>query len=278
MPTTERASIAGADISTPEDTPTSHFLSLPPELRNRIYEYVMTVGTVYVQHRKDANQLRGFAVSRGDENPSPREERSKVIRCVFDSEEHEVVETLPAGGQSLSLLRTCRQVYQEAAQLFYVCNRFEVQVDLPGTGLEGGLIRHGLFAFNIDQDPKIYASGLQKFGDTIGSVNAKALTDVVFAMGQIDSLDLYESLIGVTAIVEQLVSLLRHAHATRLSWRLKGDHDAAELHEVLLSMEDFRGNATAAVARLNERITAQADLRGHVGDFIDFLELLRKVE
>ncbi|KAK5713793.1 hypothetical protein LTR17_017477 [Elasticomyces elasticus] len=90
MVTTERASIAGADISTPEDTPTSHFLSLPPELRNRIYEYVMTVGTVYVKLQRNGKKLRGFVISTDGEHLSANEERCRVMRNVFDSEEDDV--------------------------------------------------------------------------------------------------------------------------------------------------------------------------------------------
>ncbi|KAK3626880.1 hypothetical protein LTR22_022997 [Elasticomyces elasticus] len=271
MATTERGSIGVADISTPEDMPTSHFLSLPPELRNRIYEYVMTVGTVYVKLQRNGKKLRGFVITTDGEDLSANEERCRVIRNVFDSEEDDVV-------------------YQESAQLFYVCNRFEVQVHFPGTKWESGVILRGLFAIGAEPDPRLFASGLQELVDTIGSTNANLLTDVVFSMGQVDNLDLDQNLDEIMVTFQKSCDFLRPFDVAWPSWRFKlgmsllharADWEEKEaayiMQEVCLDMGDFRQATVSAMARLNDRASSEHCVHTETSVFSNFLGELQNM-
>ncbi|KAK5745994.1 hypothetical protein LTR17_001124 [Elasticomyces elasticus] len=260
MTTTERASIGGADISTLKDTHDSHFLSLPPELRNRIYE--------------------------GDEDPSPNEERSKVIRSGFNLNEDGDEQS--AGGNSLPLLRTCTQIKKEAAQLFYVCNAFEIQGHLPESSLEDGLVHCGVFATHRQREIQLAISALQEFVDTIGMANARVLTDVVFTIGQVDAVDLDGDfkLDHAIAIIKMFRDLVQPFHAAQPSWRLrlritlvvtgdewKGDNEALE--EVCLDMDDFRRGAVSATTALHDRAARDEDLSPDISNFYSFLGKLR---
>ncbi|KAK5683930.1 hypothetical protein LTS10_003793 [Elasticomyces elasticus] len=271
MATAEPASIEGADISTPEDTPTSHFLSLPPELRNRIYEYVMTVGTVYVKLQRNGKKLRGFVITTDGEDLSTNEERCRVIRNVFDSEEDNVV-------------------YQESAQMFYVCNRFEVQVHFPGTKWERGVILRGLFAIGAEPDPRLFASGLQELVDTIGSTNANVLTDVIFSMGQVDNLDLDQNLDEIVVTFQKSCDFLRPFDVAWPSWRFelgmsllhaRADWEEKEaayiMQEVCLDMGDFRQATVSAMARLNDRASSEDCVHTETSIFFKFLGELQNM-
>ncbi|KAK5720720.1 hypothetical protein LTR15_006681 [Elasticomyces elasticus] len=270
MTTTERASIGGGDISTPEDTPTSHFLSLPPELRNRIYEYVMTVGTVYVGLQGDTNKLRGFLITKLIRDLSAVEERCKVTRSGYNKNAEG--DEQAAGSECLALLRSCKQVNKEAAQLFYVCNTFEVQVHVPESHYEDdGLIYGSLFTSDHVSDLPILASALKEFVDIIGTANAAVLTNVVFTLGQVDCQDLQAEGSYVVATIKHLRSYLQPWHIARPSWHLR-----LEMQEVLLDMDDFRPGASSAIAALNEIVASKDYQSTEFGYFSDLLHEIRK--
>ncbi|KAK3644778.1 hypothetical protein LTR56_009443 [Elasticomyces elasticus] len=286
MAMTERGSIGGADISIPEHTPTSHFLSLPPELRNRIYKYVMTVGTVYVQLRYDAKQLRGFVISTGDEDLSSNEKRLKVIRSAYELNDEG--DEQPAG-HALSLLRTCKQANKEAAQLFYVCNTFEVQGHLPKSRMEDGLVHRGLFEYRFEADLQLFVSALWEFVETIGTANAKVLSDVVFSVGQIDEYDLDDDQVDTAAILDGVRGVLRPFHAAWPLWRLRlgmtlllmsggeGASNAVRMQEVCLDMNDFSRGAALGIAALTEKATLLAHLQPGIEVLSTFLGKVQKL-
>ncbi|KAK5696530.1 hypothetical protein LTR97_007833 [Elasticomyces elasticus] len=286
MTTTERASIGGGDISTPEDTPTSHFLSLPPELRNRIYEYALTAGTVYVQLRPDTGKLRGFVINERDGYISPVKQRSKVIQSAYDLNDDG--DEQPAG-QSLALLRTCKQANKEAAQLFYVCNTFEVQGHLPESRMEDGLVHRGLFEYRVEADLQLFVSALWEFVETIGTANAKVLSDVVFSVGQIDEYDLDDDQVDTAAILDGARGVLRPFHAAWPLWRLRlgmtlllmsggeGASNAVRMQEVCLDMNDFSRGAALGIAALTEKATLLAHLQPGIEVLSTFLGKVQKL-
>ncbi|KAK4954235.1 hypothetical protein LTR10_007665 [Elasticomyces elasticus] len=80
----------------------SRLLDLPPELRNRIYDLVFSAGQrIIVRQHCRGSEIRAFT----------------SVGNVFER---------PAKRHSLTLLRTCKQVNQEAAQMFWACNEFKI--------------------------------------------------------------------------------------------------------------------------------------------------------
>ncbi|TKA50287.1 hypothetical protein B0A55_13611 [Friedmanniomyces simplex] len=257
------------DLSHPHDTEAdnssdaggmmdeSPFMSLPPELRNHIYTYVLSTGTICVHMNRNAKYLHTLTIH-------------------GDSVER------PAGGECLALLRTCKQVSKEAAQLFYVCNKFEIAAfDPHSTVNEDGLLDPGLFVAEVQT--RTIMTTLREFLKAIGTGNAKALTDVTFAIGQVDVYDL-ENRVATDVIMRMLDSLgliyagspwwhLKASMALLINTGLRG-HRTMTQH-VVLDVADPRSGTASAIAALEEE--ARNNVDGRLYDryelkiFIDFL-------
>ncbi|KAK5675122.1 hypothetical protein LTS10_012196 [Elasticomyces elasticus] len=283
--TTDPSSI-NANVS---DSP---LLSLPPEMRNRIYEYVMTVGTVYVQLGRETRKIRGFVINEDDATLSHVEKRLKVTQSPYAKERDSADQ--PAGGQSLSLLRSCKQVYQEAAQLFLACNSFEIQAFDQQSELVDDLLHPGLFQGAAAVES--IAAALPKFVDTIGDANAKVLTDVTLHLGQVDEVDVDNEFLGVGIgrtfdTVKPLLDHLRHFRISTPSWHLslgaafrldsRYAEDGVDFHEWVIDPDAAFAGLTAAIATISDRAQKALEMRFHLPDQIEryahFLREMQKV-
>ncbi|KAK0934987.1 hypothetical protein LTR48_006608 [Friedmanniomyces endolithicus] len=170
----------------------SPFMSLPPELRNNIYEYMFSKRTIRVRFNHRGRRIGALVTDGRSVEP-------------------------PADGICPALLRTCKQVYEEAAQLFYARNRFEVAAYQPG------LVLGGRTRLQPDREHifLVYMLGiaLREFLKVIGVRNTKALTDVTFDIGQVD-LRGRPSSFNLSVIMELLESL-RRVHTLNSRWHLK---------------------------------------------------------
>ncbi|KAK4899997.1 hypothetical protein LTR27_002760 [Elasticomyces elasticus] len=124
----------------------SRLLDLPPELRNRIYELVLTSrNRIVVRQHCKGSEIRGFtSLADGIETPA---------NC------H-------------ALLRTCKQVNQEAAQMFWACNEFRVMAG-DTESLTGWFY------------PSFSLSPLHAFIDKVQQHGVKVLGNVTFSLGRI---------------------------------------------------------------------------------------------
>ncbi|KAK3644770.1 hypothetical protein LTR56_009435 [Elasticomyces elasticus] len=144
-------------LETPAIMESSRLLNLPPELRNRIYDLVFTTERRIIvrQHHKGSEVHAFISADNGTEAPA---------KC-----------------HSLALLRTCKQVNQEAAQISWACNDFQIMAGYTCSRDPG----HGL---------KFDLSCLYVLLGKAQRQGAKVFGDIVFSLGQITYRDAYISL------------------------------------------------------------------------------------
>ncbi|KAK5722410.1 hypothetical protein LTR15_005640 [Elasticomyces elasticus] len=195
----------------------SPFLSLPPEMRNRIYEYVMTVGTIYVRLQRKTGTIRAFVINDYDAMLSQHDRRHKVIKGSF-SDDHDSAQQ-PAGGGCLALLRTCKQVNKEAAKLFIVCNSFEVQAFDSISDLDDVLVNPGLYRGYVEV--KSIVAAVPQFIATIGNSDAELLKSVVLHLGQFDTRDAFDREPQAIDTIKEILDHLRCFQTFNPCWHLK---------------------------------------------------------
>ncbi|KAK5683928.1 hypothetical protein LTS10_003791 [Elasticomyces elasticus] len=262
---------------TPKVAGTSRLMDLPAELRNRIWECVMSVGTVYVQLQGEEEQLRAFVLQ---ESPgeSAQDRSLKLVKSTTglhsDSER-------PAGQQCLALLRSCKQINGEAKQLFYVCNRFEIQAFYLERRFEDdGRLYPGMF-FPKDNAENI-VSTMEEFTNAIGHENTGVLEYVRFHLGQVDEDDISER---IFRFIQQVLNHLRPFYASRPSWcftvgmtllmfgRSEEGYELVRQEVVWDPRDVLRGKEAdiAALKQIGQRgITiAEADMVGFLGRWQD---------
>ncbi|KAK4954247.1 hypothetical protein LTR10_007677 [Elasticomyces elasticus] len=275
---------------THNDAGTSSLMDLPAELRNTIWEYVMSVDTVYVQLDRKNEQLRAFILN-NDPYESAEDRSLKLVRStvgVRDDAER------PAGHECLSLLRCCKKIYEEANQLFYVLNSFEVQAFNPKSRLDDNQkLLPGIFVDDTEVMPMI-ASAMVELINSIGVRNAEVMTNVTFHVGQIDEddfMDEHGEEHGEYALVvmRHVVDCLRPIYTSKPSWRFAvgmtllvapyREHSSeAERMEVVLNSQDIRQSTEAVVAAVVNR-DSRGDLDdGLQADFIKFLDGLQDLK
>ncbi|KAK0259705.1 hypothetical protein B0A54_08783 [Friedmanniomyces endolithicus] len=216
----------------------SPFMNLPPELRNTIYEYLFGKRTIYVRLNHCGNRR---------------------IALVTDG----ITAELAADVLCPALLRTCKQVYEEAAQLFYACSRFEVAAYNPGLVLGG----RGMLQPDHEDILLVYMLGnaLREFLKVIGVRNTKALTVLTFDIGQVD-LRYGTSELDLSAIMEVLETL-RRVHKLNSRWHLKAsmslvltwdryggyDPHITDNQEVVVDVADPKIGIASVIAALEDK-------------------------
>ncbi|KAK5720722.1 hypothetical protein LTR15_006683 [Elasticomyces elasticus] len=274
---------------TQNDAGTSRLMDLPAELRNTIWEYVMSVDTVYVQLDRKNEQLRAFILN-NDPNESAEDRSLKLVRStvgVRDDAER------PAGHECLPLLRCCKIIYEEAKQLFYVLNSFEVQAFNATSQLNHQeMLVPGIFVDDAEATPKI-ASTMVELVRTIGNRNAEVMKNVDFHFGQVDGDDLGgEGGEYPLAIMQQILGCLRTIHTSKPSWCFSvgitllvvpyhGEDCKAERMEVALDPQDFRQSKKSAIAALvarHGRDDLDDDDDRLEADFIKFIDGLEDLK
>ncbi|KAK5694005.1 hypothetical protein LTR97_009623 [Elasticomyces elasticus] len=206
------------DPSTHAYVSDSPLLSLPPEMRNRIYEYVMTVGTVYVQLEREAVDINVFVIDEDSAVLSQHDRRLKVVKSPFARNQDSAQQ--PAGRYCLPLLRTCKQVNREAAKMFIVCNSFELQAfDTDSSLANNGLIYPGVFLG--DHKATDIVAAMPRFIATIGTSDAKLLADVTLHLGQFDDCDAIDGAPRALVTIKQILDQLRSFQAFNPSCHLK---------------------------------------------------------
>ncbi|KAK3620421.1 hypothetical protein LTR56_017841 [Elasticomyces elasticus] len=223
--------------STHGNASASPFLSLPPEMRNRIYEYAMTVGTIYVQLGRETGTIRGFTINEHSGVLSQHDRRLKLVKSPFAMHKDSALQ--PAGGSCLSLLRTCKQVNKEAAKMFIVCNSFEVQAfDTDSSLAENGMVCPGLFIATVK--PTSIVAAIPRFLTTIGILDAKLLTEVTLHLGQLDDTDADNGDPHALVNLKQFLDQLRNFQTSNPSWRLKmGVALRIDLSEIAQEVVEF---------------------------------------
>ncbi|KAK4894054.1 hypothetical protein LTR27_007638 [Elasticomyces elasticus] len=246
--------------STHGDVSDSPFLNLPPEMRNRIYEYVMTVSTVYVQLGRKTGTIRGFIIDEHSGVLSQHGRRLKLVKSPFAMHNDSALQ--PAGGRCLSLLRTCKQVNKEAAKMFIVCNSFEVQALDYLSVLEEGIVCPGLFLGAVEATSIVAA--IPRFIATIGISDAKLLTEVTLHLGQLDDADAENGDEQVLVNLKQFLDQLRNFQTSNPSWHLKmgvalridlseSDQEVVEFQEMVLDVSMPLSGVKAASRAINDR-------------------------
>ncbi|KAK3626877.1 hypothetical protein LTR56_012721 [Elasticomyces elasticus] len=282
--------VRGQEAQVPRETATdpvetagdiSRLMSLPAELRNRIWEYVMSVGTVYVHIDRKNERLRAF-IFNNDPSESAEDRSLKLVRRAVgkrpDASER------PAGHECLSLLRSCKQIYEEAKQLFYVLNSFEVQAFNPYSVLDQNqMLMPGIFVDRPEVTGEV-ASAMVELMRAIGDCNAGVMTNVSFHFGQIDGDDLGDE--SAEAVVLQILNCLRPLYTSKPSWCFsvgmtllvassEHGHSKAERMELALNPQDIRQSKEAAIAAVVNR-DSRGDLdEGLQTEFIWFLDRLQ---
>ncbi|KAK5713795.1 hypothetical protein LTR17_017479 [Elasticomyces elasticus] len=264
-------------------------MNLPPELRNRIWEYVMSVGTVYVQIDRKNEQLRAFIF-----NSDPIESaQDRSLMLVQSAIGFQIDGERPAGHECLPLLRCCKQIYEEAKQLFYVLNSFEVQAFDPESELNyNQMLVRGIFTNNPEVTP-IIASAMEKLMSTIGDRNAGVMTNVSFHLGQIDGRDITgghgEDGENTLVVIRRILDCLRPIYTSKPSWcfsvgmtllvaQYHDEDSKVERMEVVFNPQQFRQSKEVAVAAVVNR-DSRGDLdEGLQADFIAFFDELQDLK
>ncbi|KAK4959392.1 hypothetical protein LTR10_004196 [Elasticomyces elasticus] len=269
------------------DVSDSPFLSLPPEMRNRIYEYVMTVDTVYVQLGRETRKLRGFVINEDDATLSQHDRRLKLVKSSFAMHMDSALQ--PAGGCCLSLLRTCKQVNKEAAKMFILCNSFEVQsFDKVSHYLaDHGLLYPGIF---LDMfETKSIVAAIPQFVAAIGPSDAKLLTDVTLHLGQFDRSDALDGEPKALVTIKHILDHLRSFQILNPSWHLKmvvalrisvgePDEEIIEFQEVIIDVDAPIPGMNAAAESIQDRLQP-LEPKSYVTDQLDaYASFLRKLQ
>ncbi|KAK4900098.1 hypothetical protein LTR27_002861 [Elasticomyces elasticus] len=219
----------------------SRLLNLPPELRNRIYEYTLSLGVVEVfRGRKEDTSLHASA--RGLSRQHRR-------NC-------------------LALLRANKQIYNEAANLFYFCNHFEVQPWLPGAAALGIADNNDLDDDNVldleERAPRCTMSALYKLLQRIGATGGGAPIHITFALGDVFGIDIEETSIPV---LKRILEDLRTIQTTDTRMRLD-----ASMKSVVLEGSDIPEGVLSlwpdytVVLDPREPLTGISAFIAHLGD------------
>ncbi|KAK4900099.1 hypothetical protein LTR27_002862 [Elasticomyces elasticus] len=241
----------------------SRLMSLPAELRNRHLGW-----------------LRAF-IFNNDPSESAEDRLLKLVRRAI-GKRHALER--PAGHECLSLLRSCKQIYEEAKQLFYVLNSFEVQAFNPKSDFDGHeMLVPGIFNDQAEVTEKV-AFAMVELMRAIGDCNAGVMTNVSFHFGQIDWDDICDE--SAEAVVLQILNCLRPLYTSKPSWCFSVGmtllvassdygHSKAERMEVALNPQDIRQSKETAIAAVVNR-DSRGDLdEGLQTEFIWFLDRLQ---
>ncbi|KAK5696533.1 hypothetical protein LTR97_007836 [Elasticomyces elasticus] len=228
---------------------TSLLMELPPELRNRIWEYTLSEGTIYVKLRSENEELSAYVVNDSG-NTHANNEKADLLRSAYGLDED---------GAELP-------IYQEAAGLFYITNRFELQAFDPETCLaSNGLMDPGLFSCD-GQNAAYFLLTMKYFRGAIGLANAGRITSVTFNVGQVDALDL-ESENEAPIIMQEVLKSLQDVHTAHPSWKLtlsmtffiryndiKDESNSGSLQKVDMSVADPTTGLDLAFEELERKI------------------------
>lgn len=106
----------------------SPLLRLPPEVRNRIYEFVLGGHRIIVDYTPHDHEYTTQVEYTHNEHGAKKRIETRRLRNHFGGGlKHRIVDDKRDRGSTtlhLGLLRVCRQVYEEAALLPYVLNSF----------------------------------------------------------------------------------------------------------------------------------------------------------
>ncbi|KAK5745998.1 hypothetical protein LTR17_001128 [Elasticomyces elasticus] len=176
----------------------SLLLSLPAELRNRIYEYTLSLGVVVVSPGRTA--------------------RSDLYAVAFDSKGS-------LCRNRLALLRTNKQIYNETANLFYFCNHFKVQCYLPDVDEVDEAIAHkddvdDSWVTDLDVRVDYTMPALLKLLQKIPVTHGNAPIHITFAFGSVCAWDVKS---GSTFEIFGILQNLHIIQATDARMRLDAD-------------------------------------------------------
>ena len=122
-------SLADKSQSAHMNAAASPLLNLPPEVRNRIYNFIFNIGEVYLKFKPDLNNK--FKIM-----------RKQCCRIIIDENTkeppqfpHDCTTEHPEPVIPFEFLRVCRQIHDEAALLPYTINSFEAVNDWVATHL-----------------------------------------------------------------------------------------------------------------------------------------------
>lgn len=133
--------------STADNARNSPLLSLPPEIRSRIWDYVLDVGVIHVTSSSTRGQAYELSICRHPETypeaPSriveERNDDGASYICPNSSYMHDHEHCLWTGTRKpfdrlnhLSLLQTCRLIYHEAVLKPFSVNVFQINTWNPG--------------------------------------------------------------------------------------------------------------------------------------------------
>ncbi|KAK3644782.1 hypothetical protein LTR56_009447 [Elasticomyces elasticus] len=130
-------------------TESSRLLSLPPELRNRIYEYTLSFEIVLISQRRHP-----------------------------DSTAH-------AFTNLLALLKVNRQIYHEATNMFYFCNQFIIEAHVPMKPINDPTPGRPDVFLCEGPNPRSTMSALYEFLGRIGGTQGRGTVDIVFSLGEL---------------------------------------------------------------------------------------------
>ncbi|KAK5720723.1 hypothetical protein LTR15_006684 [Elasticomyces elasticus] len=262
----------------------SRLMSLPAELRNRIWEYTLTVGTVYVRVEIDSEDLRAYVVD--DSSTLSTDDQTALLQGPFGSDVGGL--DMPAGVHCLTLLKICKQIHHEAGKLFYVCNRFEIKAFDPLSNVEprSGLMQPGLFQYGGEPTSREILTDMRKFEGWIGAKNAQAMTGVTFSLGQVDPYEVESDFQALEIMKHLLVGPLHDTHLAHPHWMLQmsmvlltRDSDESfsfsPVQHVTMSVAEPAVGLKATVKKLEHRISE--DLRLQLGErHVDDLDKFAK--
>ncbi|KAK5713805.1 hypothetical protein LTR17_017489 [Elasticomyces elasticus] len=234
---------------------------------NYAWEYVLSVGTISVQMQRNTLCIQALVKEDG------------VDRHL--------------GKECLVLLRTSKQIYKEAAKLFYVCNMFTIAAfDSVSSSGEEGLLDPRLFmAHNHNTDATMPA--LYEFVEEIGPTNSEAVDDIRFDIGQVVSFDV-ESDTSAYNVLNSLFGALRAVHTSHPWWKLKATMELFISHgadytrpcttlyvkqRVVLSAADSSAGMTTALTELEAKVAQNSERELYDGidlrKFIAFFKAMR---
>ncbi|KAK5745997.1 hypothetical protein LTR17_001127 [Elasticomyces elasticus] len=264
-----QVSEAPATQTAENDARTSRLMSLPAELRNRIWEYVMSVGTVYLRMYHDTSRLQAFVIK----DTAGQTSNGKFLVLLKSTLGYNDVDSeYPAGAGCMPLIRCSKQIHKETKQLFFVCNQFEIQAWAPYSTLSNGLLNCGLFGkHSLDLGATCYA--LIEFMDLLAVAEAEAYTSVTFAIGQIDGVDVNDYRDNVICIVPKILDQM-HLYSKAKPWRQFGVSMALrvlrvgqqdgnfKMLDVKMDMGDSAPGLAAAIAALEDECVNGAEWEG----------------
>ncbi|KAK5683938.1 hypothetical protein LTS10_003801 [Elasticomyces elasticus] len=199
----------------------SRLLNLPPELRNRIFVFSTGQRIIVRQHRK-GSEIRGFT-SLGDGTETP-------AKC-----------------HPLALLRTCKQVNQEAAQMFWACNEFQVMAGYTCSRAE-------------EYGPTFGLASLRAFLHKAQRQGVKVFGGIIFSLGRVNVDDFWDPA-GTEAVLEAFRQL-RAWETGRPELHLKVELDLVISLDYSLKQADRICQKVAFDGLANSANTLQAAIAG----------------